>query len=64
MIQTWTCKCGQKNQANVFSPGATTIKCSRCYTDYILTVKTVIIEVFGGRDLDENKHDTDRGKYR
>jgi len=59
MIQTWTCKCGQKNQANVFSPGATTIKCSQCYADYALTVKISMVQLFGGRTEIENKHDAD-----
>jgi len=49
MIAKWTCECGKENQANLFSPGATTVKCSRCYDDHIMEIKTTVTKLDFGR---------------
>jgi len=55
MIAKWICEnCGKESQANVFSPGAITVKCSRCYEDHIMEIKTTVTKLSFGRTAIEN----------
>ena len=49
MIAKWKCGCGQDNWSNVYSAGTTTVKCVKCYADYALTTKIVMVQLVGGR---------------
>jgi len=54
MIAKWTCEnCGKENPANVYSPGVVTVKCSGCYEDHIMEIKTTVTKLSFGRT--ENK---------
>ena len=50
MIAKWKCeKCGKENPANIYSPGVITVKCSGCYEDYIMEIKTTVTKLSFGR---------------
>ena len=49
MIAKWKCECGQENWSNVYSAGTTTAKCVKCFADYALTTKIVMVQLMGGR---------------
>ena len=60
MIAKWKCECGQENQSNVFSAGTTTVKCVKCYADYALTTKIVMVQLMGGRtEVEDKQHTTE-----